>query len=195
MTEPAAASRKSPAKAQTARLTRDDWISGAWNLMADGSFDLVKVDRLARAMKVTRGSFYWHFKNRDDLLDALLDHWMDMLGFEKAIQPRLARISAPQDKLWAIYDYVVRNIDGPQYAIMRIWARQSRKLGDRVRIEDEKRIAHYASLFREMGLDTDAADMRAEIYFASVMSEYLRHGNLPLEERLRLARRQHAGLT
>jgi AcrR family transcriptional regulator len=177
------------------RLSREDWINGAWKLMAKGSFDLIKVDRLAKTMRVTRGSFYWHFENRDDLLDALLDHWLDQLGVENAIQPRLEHIESPADKLWAINKYVVRNIGGPQFAIMRIWASQNRKLGERIRTEDAKRIAHYAKLFGDMGLNEAEAKGRAELYFASVMSEYLRYGLMPLEERLEKARFQHDILT
>jgi len=58
--------------ATTKRLTRDDWIDNARKVLVASGIEEVKVDRLARRMRVTRGSFYWHFEHRKDLLDALL---------------------------------------------------------------------------------------------------------------------------
>ena len=59
------------AKKTTKRLGRDDWLSAALN-MCDLGIDQVKIAPLAKRMGVTTGSFYWHFSNRQELLDALL---------------------------------------------------------------------------------------------------------------------------
>ena len=56
------------------RLTRDDWLKAALVLCKSG-IDSVKVAPLASAMGVTTGSVYWHFKNRRELVEALLDYW------------------------------------------------------------------------------------------------------------------------
>ena len=57
------------------KVTRDDWLNAARAaLIADG-VDAVKVLALAIELDVSRSSFYWYFKNRDELLAALLDHW------------------------------------------------------------------------------------------------------------------------
>ena len=59
------------------QLSRVDWIEAARRQLIISGVDELKVDRLARKMKVTRGSFYWHFKNRKDLLDAVLQLWQE----------------------------------------------------------------------------------------------------------------------
>jgi AcrR family transcriptional regulator len=46
-------------------------------VLVDKSIDAVRVDVLAKGLKVTRGSFYWHFQDRDDLLKQLLKSWRD----------------------------------------------------------------------------------------------------------------------
>ena len=57
------------------RLTRDDWTTAALAAIADGGLAAVGVEPLAARLGATKGSFYWHFKNRDALIQAALDRW------------------------------------------------------------------------------------------------------------------------
>jgi AcrR family transcriptional regulator len=57
------------------RLTRDDWLNEAYSAVVLGGFENVKVLALAEKLKVTRGSFYWHFTDHADLIGSLLLQW------------------------------------------------------------------------------------------------------------------------
>jgi AcrR family transcriptional regulator len=57
------------------RLTRDDWITAALAAIADGGLAAVGVEPLATHLGATKGSFYWHFQNRDALLEAAIRRW------------------------------------------------------------------------------------------------------------------------
>jgi AcrR family transcriptional regulator len=57
------------------RLTRDDWITAALSAIADGGLAAVGVEPLAARLGATKGSFYWHFENRDALLEAAIRQW------------------------------------------------------------------------------------------------------------------------
>jgi len=57
------------------RLTRDDWIAAALAAIADGGMAAVGVEPLAARLGATKGSFYWHFENRDALLEAAIGRW------------------------------------------------------------------------------------------------------------------------
>jgi AcrR family transcriptional regulator len=57
------------------RLTRDDWVAAALGAIADGGLAAVGVEPLAARLGATKGSFYWHFKNRDALLEAAIQRW------------------------------------------------------------------------------------------------------------------------
>ncbi|MGW4893312.1 TetR/AcrR family transcriptional regulator [Kitasatospora sp. NPDC004240] len=57
------------------KVTRDDWTTAALGALARGGVAAVAVDALARELGVTRGSFYWHFDNREALLVAALETW------------------------------------------------------------------------------------------------------------------------
>ncbi|MEO0504098.1 MAG: TetR/AcrR family transcriptional regulator, partial [Pseudomonadota bacterium] len=57
------------------KVTRQDWMNAALAVLKSGGVEAVKVADLAAQLQVSRSSFYWYFKNRTDLLDALLAHW------------------------------------------------------------------------------------------------------------------------
>jgi AcrR family transcriptional regulator len=61
--------------AATRRLTREVWIGAALNILATEAVDEVAVERLAEQLGVTKGSFYWHFRDRAKLITAALRHW------------------------------------------------------------------------------------------------------------------------
>ena len=60
---------------EAARLSRDDWLDEAFKAVVEGGFENVKVLTLAEKLKVTRGSFYWHFTDHADLIGSLLMRW------------------------------------------------------------------------------------------------------------------------
>ena len=60
-------------------LERQDWIDAARRMLTAKGVERVRVDALARTLRITRGSFYWHFSSRKALLDALLADWCCLL--------------------------------------------------------------------------------------------------------------------
>jgi AcrR family transcriptional regulator len=59
------------------KLSRDAWLDGAQVAIAEGGFDNVRVLTLAKRLRVTRGSFYWHFKDHAEFIVSFLDRWRD----------------------------------------------------------------------------------------------------------------------
>jgi AcrR family transcriptional regulator len=68
-------------------LGRDDWLKAARLGLLTGGVEAVRVEKLARNLRVTKGSFYWHFKDREELLEVLLREWEQELLHD--IIPRL----------------------------------------------------------------------------------------------------------
>ena len=56
-------------------LGKADWIGAALNCLVSEGVEAIQITRLAKALGVTRGSFYWHFTDRQNLLDCVLDEW------------------------------------------------------------------------------------------------------------------------
>ena len=61
------------------RTPRTAWIDAGLRALSAGGPDAVRVEPLARMLGVTKGGFYWHFDDRDGLLDAMLDTWEHMV--------------------------------------------------------------------------------------------------------------------
>jgi len=73
----------------SARLTAQDWVDAALRAIADGGLAAVAVEPLARVLGATKGSFYWHFQNREALVTAALSAWEagETLEVEKMLAP------------------------------------------------------------------------------------------------------------
>ncbi|MCZ7642308.1 MAG: TetR/AcrR family transcriptional regulator [Pseudorhodoplanes sp.] len=91
------APRKTAAATRPQRLEAADWIEAAQDALATGGVEAVRVEPLAKALAVTKGSFYWHFADRRALLDAVLDTWAQ--GRIAAIRQQVATGREPEATL------------------------------------------------------------------------------------------------
>src|SRR5512147_372241 len=84
-----------------------DWLQAAFHALRTGGVAAVKIEPLARSLGLTKGSFYWHFRDREALLDALLAEWERRAG-----ERILARIESagksPQERLSLLFETVIR---------------------------------------------------------------------------------------
>ena len=72
-----AKTRTKTPKENAPRLDSVAWMAAAFDVLAEGGIDAVRVEPLAKALNITKGSFYWHFADRRALLDAMLQSWME----------------------------------------------------------------------------------------------------------------------
>jgi AcrR family transcriptional regulator len=172
------------------RLTRDHWVSTARDALIKGGIHAVKIDLIANRLKITRGSFYWHFSDRADLLSALLELWhvQNTEPFEKIAHETAL---AAADKYLRIVNLWVEEKDfDPAFdSAVRDWARASKKVASAVDAIDTLRMKLFEDVFREMGYPPQEAMVRARItyyhqvgYYALAVKESkaARHKLLPL---------------
>src|SRR5688572_30336195 len=62
------------------RLTVDDWVAAGLEIMAEDGVGGVKIHRLCERLGVTKGSFYWHFRDLDEYLGAVAQQWQEGEG-------------------------------------------------------------------------------------------------------------------
>jgi AcrR family transcriptional regulator len=150
-------------------LQKKDWIDAGWSLMATKGVAAVKVEVLARQLDVSKGSFYWHFKNRKELLEAILQRWEnETLWFIEESQ----KAATPKDKLIKLFSLVEemcdRHTPDPEAAIF-LWANHDRAVLERVRILETKRVGYLTQLLQDYGFDETEARQKAEVgYFALI---------------------------
>lgn len=178
------------------RLTPEDWINAAIEVMVDSSVEQVRVERLAVALKVSKGSFYWHFRTREELLKAVLAQWADTATF--GIQERIDKEEPrPDQRLLLFLQLPFRSPAAVRAADLEVailgWARRSAQAMRAVARVDKERVEHSARLFHEMGLKGEEAVMRAHQTYACIRYLALRR-DLNVAERMALAREFHAML-
>jgi AcrR family transcriptional regulator len=124
-------------------LSRNDWLKAARLGLLTGGVEAVRVEKLARNLRVTKGSFYWHFKDREELLDLLLREWEEELL--KDIIPRLNGRRG-REALRMLLRLMVGRVplgeEGilPSDAAMFTWASVSPVVAQRVNRAERKRI-------------------------------------------------------
>ncbi|WP_433018823.1 TetR/AcrR family transcriptional regulator [Kribbella sp. CA-294648] len=84
------------------RLSRDDWARAGLELLAEEGLAGLAVEPLARRLGTTKGSFYWHFKDRDDLIQAALERWE--ADDTTAVIASAAAVEDPRKRLDALAD-------------------------------------------------------------------------------------------
>lgn len=167
-------------KAQPAisRLGQQHWIDAALRTLAGQGIDAVRVERLAGDLKVTKGSFYWHFSNREALLLALLEAWetratSDIIKMVEAVggdaQARLRTLGMEvfssdgrldrQIRAWSVHDPVARQAQ------------------ERI---DARRLSYLRQLFAEMGFAGDAAQVRALFSYQALIGQFATEAGLRL---------------
>lgn len=124
-------------------LSRNDWLKAARLGLLTGGVEAVRVEKLARNLRVTKGSFYWHFKDREELLDLLLREWEEELL--KDIIPRLNGRRGREALRMLLRLMVARVPLGeegilPSDAAMFTWASVSPVVAQRVNRAERKRI-------------------------------------------------------
>ena len=159
--------RKSP---RPARLDRAAWIKGAIAVLAEEGPTELRVEVLAKRLQVTKGSFYWHFKDRRDLVDAVLDEWKD--GRIRDIRKQTS--AEPGAELAALHHTIDvyssgRNRKGlPIELAVREWARHDPRASQVVEEVDAERLACAARLFEKLGLSSAEAAARSVLLYAYV---------------------------
>lgn len=169
---------------QTVVLARRDWIAAGLELLVNEGVDRVKITRLADALGVTRGSFYWHFTDRDDLLSALVEDWenrntkalIDVLPDSEDITEVLLEIFV----LWTSDEPFAPRLD----AAMRDWARRSDKVKQAVSRADSERVTAIANAFERAGYEEIEAFIRARVLYFAQVGYYAMDVKEPLETRL-----------
>ena len=151
------------------RLQRSDWLSAARHALITTGYAKIKIDVLARSLAVTRGSFYWHFANRAELLDSLIADWetnnsaaifsaLEQPGLPADRLRKLGRVWLDEQGYSSAYDSAVRD-----------WARVSPKVQEAVHRVDNARIAAFEDLFSTAGYPAAEAFIRARItYFHQI---------------------------
>jgi len=165
-------------KAQSARRTRrlaaEAWIAAALEALAAGGVEAVRVEPLAAALSVTKGSFYWHFADRRALIEAVLTTWQ--AGRIAAMREQVAGQTAPATTLARLAALYTRRLHVKGLAIelaIRAYARSDKRAAAAVRAVDAERLRHVARLFMRLGWPPAQGKTRAVLFYSYLFGQSL----------------------
>ena len=159
-------------------LTPDNWIEAATTVLVDQGIDHVRVDTLAGQLGVTRGSFYWHFRDREDLLRRVLQAWAERSTAQLTRRLESAR-DDPREQLRDVISLPFRGRAAARAArielAIRAWARRDDMARQAVDEADASRIGYHAVVFQALGFAQVEAQMRAFVLYSYEVAESLMH--------------------
>lgn len=154
-------------------LTREDWIGAALDVMAAGGAAAVAVDRLAKTLGASRGSFYWHFTDRRELIEAALARWEH--DHTTALLPEVEAIADPRERLRVVFRMVYEQPVGPLEVTLAAHASDP-LVAPAVGRVTQTRVALLRKIFTDLGFGERAAGDRAWLAYGFYIGHHLLGG-------------------
>ena len=145
------------------RLGREDWLLAAFEALVNSGVSAVTVDGLAGHLGVTRGSFYHHFADRQELLDALLEYWAESLTTR--IRDQVLNLKLDPATTLLVLLRTVRNERAAEFdAPFRAWALHDERAASVLHEVDEIRLGTVRDLFKALGFEGVELENRARLF-------------------------------
>ncbi len=176
-------------------LDRDAWITAATDALESGGVDAIAIVPLARELGVTRGSFYWHFGSRDELLAAVLERWEREHSDD--VLAALEQVPEPRRRLTLMLE---RAISKPPSLFVRLLDGADREplVAAVLQRSEERRLSLLTRTCRQAGMTPAQARHHALLCYSTYvgLARLLRDdpGRLPPRERAAFARHLAATL-
>jgi AcrR family transcriptional regulator len=149
------------------RLSREDWIHAALQALADEGPSGVAVERLAARIGTTKGSFYWHFKDRKELITEALATWER--EETDALIEEMREISDPVERLRVGAAMATEYEEEENPDVRLLPSARDPVVGEVVKRVQRKRLDFLAQLFREAGFTPAESRLRARLAYSIVL--------------------------
>jgi AcrR family transcriptional regulator len=146
-------------------LSREDWIKAATHLIAQEGVQAVAVEPLALALGVTKGSFYWHFKNRDELIHAALEAWEQDQSAD--VVARYGAIADPRRRLRVLLFAAFEDVENGKFFTALAVSSEDARVQPYLKRATERRLAFGAESFRSLGFPPEEARERSLLAYAA----------------------------
>ena len=176
-------SSKRLAKTATDRQSRKSWLEAALQALARGGIDRVRVESLAKDLGVTKGSFYWHFKDREQFFDEMLSFWA-----EQSTQTVITNVHYPTDpaaRVRAVAEDIVRRDLAGMDPHIRSWTQYDPERAEIVAGIDKIRFEFIRGLFLAVGFSKNSASLRAHSLYGYALGEQFIHVKESMSQRLK----------
>jgi AcrR family transcriptional regulator len=175
--------------ARPTRTPRSQWIDAGLRALAAGGPDAVRIEPLAESLGVSRGGFYWHFGNRQVLLDEMLDTW-ERASVDEVLERVEREGGDPRRKVRRAGALTVSDWLLPIDLAVRDWSRRDGAVAERLRRMDNRRMEYLRSQFSQFCDDELDIEARSMLAFSLLIGNHFmaaEHGALSRAEVLESA--------
>ena len=166
------------------RGSRDGWLDAGYQALIEGGIDAVKIQPLAKNLKLSRTSFYWFFADREALLTALIDGWEHRTTDPLVSASREYAESPAEAMLNILACFLSGAFDARLEFALRSWALQDANVAARTRTADDTRLTALRDMLIRWGHDADDADIRARTIYLTQIGYISMRAHEDLETRL-----------
>ena len=175
-------------------VSKAQWLEKGLEALTAGGVSALTIEGLARSLGIARAGFYWHFKNRDDLLRQLLDYWTNELTAVVTENPELDALP-PKARLLKAMEMVHDHELGRYELAIRQWALQDEEVARAVKTANRMRLDFFRKALSELGFVGDDLDMRAMLFAGYHGLEWAMFPEIPRKRRRELIPRRVELLT
>ena len=145
------------------RVSKADWLEKALEVLESDGLDEVKIERLARELKVSRSGFYWHFENRQALIRSMIEYWGAKFTSVVSTNRKLINAS-PKERLYKIMKMILEHKLTRYEIPMRACAEKDPVAMELVNRIYQERLDFLRSTFSEMGFEGEDLEMRTHLF-------------------------------
>ena len=172
------------------RTPRTSWIQEGLRALGVGGPDAVRIEKLAQALGVTKGGFYWHFEDRPALLEEMLDAW-ERVVIDEVIERVEGGGGDARAKLSRLFALASSSRDLMKIELaVRDWGRRDKAVAKRIRRIDNRRMEYMRSLFAAFCADDDDVEVRCMLVMSLFIGNHFiaaDHGGRSRTDVLKLA--------
>ena len=145
------------------RVSKSEWLAQALEVLSNEGVQGIRVERLARDLKIAKSGFYWHFRDRRDLLRQVLEYWAYEFT-QVVIQYQDLLNSDPISRLNQISSMIRKHHLTKFEVSIRAWAEHDEMAAKVVAQVYKDRLAYLRETFRELGFKGDELEMRTRLF-------------------------------
>ena len=179
---------------KTKRISKAQWLDTALAVLETEGVEGVRVERLARQLGIAKSGFYWHFKDRQDLLKQMLDYWAHDYTAVVTENPELNQGNPKQrleQTMRMIQEYGLTKLE----VVVRAWAQSDPMAAKVLNKVYKMRLDFLREIFKDMGFRGDELEMRTQLFACYHTWEYCMYGKQPKAKKDKLLKLRHALLT
>ncbi|MDH5682119.1 MAG: TetR/AcrR family transcriptional regulator [Spirochaetota bacterium] len=163
------------------KVTKEMWLNMGLKTFAEGGMNAINVEKMARSLGCSKGSFYWYFENRGEFVNEMLQHWV-RIGTEEYIESSGTE-NSPEAQLERLLLDVFKSKEGRDFMFhLRHYSQNDKEIARILKETEDRRILYIVKILQNCGLKENLARDKAELAYHYYLGWYERTKYLELSE-------------